>query len=41
MHINIGKNLKNYNRLTMVSFDFPWKGIRRDGFYKYLLNYIK
>ncbi len=37
----IYKNLINDNRLTMVSFDYPWKAIRRDGFYKYLINYIK
>ncbi len=40
MHINISKNLKNYDRLTMVIFAFPGKEIPRDGFYKYLLNYI-
>ncbi len=41
MHIDIYKNLKNDTRLTMVSFCIPAKGIPRDGFYKYLLNYIK
>lgn len=32
----IYKNLINDYRLTMVSFAFPWKGVRIDGFYKYL-----
>ena len=37
----IYKNLKNDYRLEMGSFDIPTNRVRRDGFYKYLINYIK